>query len=86
MSVWSRGIALLERKFCFVWRQEKTILWAKHYIWTNKVKNTHLSILSFRFVLFKRIEEVKELCEINEEYKNEFHEWVPIYNYLYAGE
>ena len=62
------------------------ILWAKHYIWTNKFKNTHLSILSFKFVLFKRIEEFKELCEINEEYKNEFHEWVPIYNYLYAGE
>ena len=62
------------------------ILWTKHYIWSNKFGNTHPSLLGFKAVLSKRLEEYKELCEIHEEYENKFHEWVPVYNYLNAGE
>ena len=40
-----------------------SILWAKHYIWVNKFKNTHLSLIAFKEILRTRVKELKEMCE-----------------------
>ena len=62
------------------------ILWTKHYIWANKFRNTHPSLLAFKVILGNRLREFKELCEIDKEYEKQFFEWLPVYNYLNAGE
>ena len=58
------------------------ILWAKHYIWVNKFKNTHLSILAFKAILKTRLKEIKELSEYYTNFSNQFNKWLPIYSSL----
>ena len=59
------------------------ILWLKAFVWSNKFKNSHLSMSIFKTVFMNRLHEVKELAQFYENCKDIFKCWTLIYNKLY---
>ena len=56
----------------------QVILWLKSFIWSNKFKNSHLSISIFKEMFKNRLQEVKEMSNYSQKCKNIFECWVPI--------